>query len=200
MDNYKLIYDLEKKEFVFDSSIVYSYSQIKFYFNYQYTSNISNQLKNNRVNFDYSLDSLEKNNSNKPIIEKGNNNLVLEIPKFEETKNNIINFILKIYFSSTFYINIKFNSKIFPINFDLKCYSYNKKKFTSDDIMIYIDEKRIPYDYLLYFKIENAPIITNLEVLYKEPEGIRVSDLKFDIYDQSRFYIKLLIQKTSINY
>ena len=200
LDNYKLIYDLEKKEFVFDSSIVYSYSQIIFYFNYQYTSNISNQLKNNRVNFDYSLDSLEKNNSNKPIIEKGNNNLVLEIPKFEETKNNIINFILKIYFSSTFYINIKFNSKIFPFNFDLKCYSYNKKKFTSDDIMIYIDEKRIPYDYLLYFKIENAPIITNLEVLYKEPEGIRVSDLKFDKYDQSRFYIKLLIQKKPLGY
>lgn len=61
-------------------------------------------------------------------------------------------------------------------------------------------KKRIPYDYLLYFKIENAPIITNLEVLYKEPEGIRVSDLKFDIYDQSRFYIKLLIQKKPLGY
>ena len=198
LSDYQLIYDPEKKEFNFNSSIVYAYSKIKFGFKYQYTSKISNQFKNGRVNFDYSLDSLEKNNSEKPEIKKEGNKLILEIPKYEETKNNIINFILKIYFSSTFYINIKFNSKIFPFNFELKCYSYDKKKFTSDDIFIYIEEKRIPYIYTLYFKIENAPIKAEYEPIIKELDGIRVKEFSPDTDDQ--FHIDLKIEKKPSGY
>ena len=199
ISGYKLIYDQEKKEFNFNSSIVYAYSKIKFKFKYQYTSEISYQFKDGRVNFDYSLDSLEKNNSNKPEINKEVNKLILEIPKYEETKNNVINFILKIYFSSTFYINIKFNSKIFPYNFDLKCYSYDKKQFTSDEIFIYIEEKRIPYNYTLYFKIENAPINAEFgEPIFKELDGIRIKDIHPDSDDQ--FHVELIIEKKPSGY
>ena len=202
LKDYKLTYDLEKKEFNFNSSIVYSYSEIEFRFKYLYTSNISNQFKDMRVNFDYSLDSLEKNNSNKPDINKKINSLTLEIPRYEESKNNIINFILKIYFSSTFYINIKFNSKIFPYNFDLKCYSYDKKKFTSDEIFIYICEERIPYNYILYYKIENAPIEVGLEPKPTEnlPNWLRLRAFEPITNDQSLIRIKLLVENKPSGY
>ena len=110
--NYKLKYDSEKNIFHLNTPIVYSNSKVKFSFNYRYKSKINNL---NAVDFDYSLESLENNNSNKPIITSEYNKLTLKIPDYEEDKNNIINFILKIYFSSTFYINIKFNSKIYGI-------------------------------------------------------------------------------------
>ena len=114
--DYKLNYDPEQNEFLLNSSTVYANSIIQFSFNYLYSSKIPNQLNDNIVEFDYSLDSLEKNNSIKPEVKTEKNKLLLQIPKYEDNQNNIINFILKVYFSSTFYINIKFNSNFLDLN------------------------------------------------------------------------------------
>jgi len=125
--DYKLIYNSEKNVFMFNSDIVYANSDIKFSFDYLYNSKNENQLNNNIVDFESSLESLENNNSQKPILNAEDNNLIIKIPKCEDDENNIINFILKIYFSSTFYINFIFNSTIHLFDFNLKWYSMIKK-------------------------------------------------------------------------
>ena len=56
--DYKLIYDSEQNEFIINSSIVYANSKIEFSFNYYYSSKIPNQLNNNIVDFDYSLETI----------------------------------------------------------------------------------------------------------------------------------------------
>ena len=158
---YKLNYDSEKNIFDFLCDTVYSNSKINFIFKYEYFSDNPNQLNNNTVNFKYTLVSLEKNNANQPELIKEENKLML-IPKYAIDLNNILNFILTIYFSSTFYINIKFDCKILPFDFGFKCYSYDKKKFLSEEIKIYIDKDNLPLDYILYFKIEKKTGIQTL--------------------------------------
>jgi hypothetical protein len=56
--DYKLIYNSEKNAFIFNSDIVYSNSDIKFSFHYLYNSKKENQLNNNIVDFEISLESL----------------------------------------------------------------------------------------------------------------------------------------------
>ena len=202
LENYKLNYDKEKNEFSFNSPIVYSNSKIKFFFKYLYKSNFS-QLNNNTVTVDYSLDSLEKNNSIKPVIDIKKNKLILEIPKYEDNQNNIINFLLKIYFTSTFYINIKYNSIIYPFDFDLKWYSYNKKKFTTDKIELLIDEENIDYKYIIYFKTEKTPIKTDFEFKFKKPNEFLVNNLQIlsiNINNECLFSIEVKILKKPKGY
>ena len=98
------------------------------------------------------------------------------MPKYEDDENNILNFILKIYFSSTFYINIIFNSKIRLFDFNLKGYSYDKKKFTTDSIVIYIDKEAVPYDYIIYFKVEKISGKTEYKLSYSLPKEIIVKE------------------------
>ena len=177
--DYKLTYDSEKKEFNLNSKFLYSNSRIEFNFDYLYKSKIENQLNNNIVNLDYSLESLENNNSIKPEIEKDENKLSLIIPKHEDLENNIINFTLKIYFSTTFYINIKFNSKIFPFDFKFKWYSYNEKKFTNENITIYINND-FPIEYVLYFKVEKLSGKTEYKFNKYLPNEIEILSNDFD--------------------
>ena len=208
--DYKLIYDSEQNEFIINSSIVYANSKIEFSFNYYYSSKIPNQLNNNIVDFDYSLETIDNNNPEKePEIELEKNKLLLQIPKYEENQNNI-NFILKIYFTSTFYINIKFNSKIFKFEFNLKCYSYIKKKFTEEDVIkIYISEEQefFPIYYTLYFKLEQISkntSRTDYEFKYNLPEDIiKIQENDFDKKRNQKkfiFSIKLIITKKPNEY
>ena len=176
--DYKLNYDLEENIFNLMSSVLYTNSEIQFCFSYLYKSNIKNQLNDNKVDFKYSLNSLENNKSIKPEIREEKNKLILKILNNEDPQNNILSFILKIYFSNTFYINIKFNSKISQFNFELKWYSYDQKKFidSRNDMNIYIDKYNIrdhPYDYILYFKVEQKfDIKTRYDFSFNLPKVI----------------------------
>ena len=183
--DYKLIYDLEKKEFNLNSENLYANSRIQFHFNYFYKSKIENQLNNNIVYFDYSLHSLENNKSIiKPILEKEDNKLTLIIPNNDDKEDNIINFKLKIYFSSTFYVSVKFNSKIYLFDFKFKWYSYNEKKFTTDNINIYIDidksKNNFPRDYILYFKVEKISGKADYTFDHYLPKEIEIIENDFD--------------------
>ena len=177
--DYKLIYDSEKNIFQFNSPILYSNTNIEFNFKYLYFSKYKNQLNDNIVSFDYSLDSLENNTSIKPKLLREKNKLVLQVPKYDNEKNNTINFILNIYFTSTFLINIKFNCKIYPLKFNMEWYSYNKKVFTDEDISIYIDKDLIPHEYTIILKFSTIPEIY-VDFIYKLPDGFKISnrDLK----------------------
>ena len=122
--DHKLNYNLENNEFNLVSDKLFTNSRIKFTFNYLYISDNKdnkdkNQLNDNIVDFDYSIESLENNDSIKPNIETGNNELILEIPKNDDDKIHNLNFILRIYFSTTFFINIKFITKIFRFDFEV---------------------------------------------------------------------------------
>ena len=163
--NHKLKYDSEKNIFNFNSDIVYANSTIYFCFKYLYSSKIKKQLNDNIVDFECSLESLKDNNSNKPDLRKEKNKLSLIIPDCKNVKNNMINFLLKVYFSSSFYMNIILNSKIYQFDFNLKWYSYDKKNFIDEKINIYIDEENIPYQYNLYLKAEK--FCNNVQVEYQ---------------------------------
>ena len=204
--NYKLNYDLENKEFNLVSDKLYTNSRINFTFNYLFISENKynkekNQLSDNIVDFNYSLESLENNDSIKPYIQTENNKLILEIPKNDDDKIHNLNFILRIYFSTTFFINVKFITKIFRFDFEAFCYSYNKKRFINDKIVyIYIDKNSIPYEYLLHFKIEkNLPYETDFQFKFNFPEGIEKIRDNFEEKKSKRngfiFSIKLNIKK-----
>ena len=178
--DYKLTYDVDNKEFNLNSPILYANSKIQFAFNYLFKSKIENQLNNNIVNFDCSLESSENNNTIKPRIEKDEKNkLTLIIPAYEDL-NNIIKFTLKIYFSTTFYINIKFNSKIFSFDFKFKWYSYNKKQFTDENINIYINTDDLPLNYTLNFKVEKFSGKTDYKFEKYLPEEFEILSNDFD--------------------
>ena len=211
LKDYYLIYDSTKNFFHMNSPILYANTAIEFSFNYLYSSKNKNQLNNNIVDFVYSLDSLENNNSKKPEIDKEKNKLTLTIPKYENAQNNIINFFLKIYFSTTFYINILFNSKIYPFDFSFKWYSYNKKRFTDDEVKIYIDEETIKNGYKLFFKIEKASCKADFQYDCNLPHEIKAISpdfhekknkknfifiLKLDIRDRPSGYEKYYIAVT----
>ena len=188
--DYKLIYNSEKNVFIFNSDIVYANSEIKFSFDYLYNSKIKNQLNNNIVEFETSLESLENNDSQKPLLNTEENNLTIKIPKYEDDEDNIINFLLKIYFSSTFYINIIFNSKIYLFDFNFKWYSYDKKKFISDEIIIYIDKDKVPYDYKLYFKVEKKIYCrTEYKFDHRIPKEIEIKENNFNVKEAKSEYI-----------
>ena len=111
--------------------------------------------------------------------------------------------MLKIYFSSTFYINIQFHSVIYPFNFDLKWYSYDKKKFITDDIILYIVEENIPFDYLLCFKPENAPFKADIGVDCNLPEEIVLKNFLVEetqIPNENFFNVELSIIKKPSGY
>ena len=196
--DYKLKYNSELNEFMFVSPNLYANSKIQFLFKYLYVSKFPKQLNNNIVDFDCSFESLENNFSIIPTIQKEDNKLILIIPNNEDEQNNILNFILRIYFSSTFYINIKFNSKIHPVDFDFKWYSYTKEKFVNDKIKIYIDEQSLPYDYTLYFKI-NSYIHAKTEYQFSSflPDEFKISDNFEEKKENNKFIfsIKLEINK-----
>ena len=194
--DFKLNYDSENNIFYFGTSSLFGNSTIQFSFNYLYISENMNQLNNNTVIFDYSLDSLENNTSNKPILVKEKNKLIIKIPNYENEENNTLNFMLNIYFTSTFFINIKFNSKIYPLKFDFEWYSYNKKTFIDDDIIIYIEKDIIPYEYILFLKVKTIPDIY-VQLNYNLPEGIEIISGNFNEKkiknDEFIFPIKLKI-------
>ena len=184
--DYKLNYDLENKEFNLISPILYINSEITFSFDYLYQSENKknkdiNQLYNDKVDFSYSLESLENNDSIKPKLIPKKNKLILKVPNNEDDQNHKINFILRIYFSNTFFINIKFDSQIFKFDFEAKIYSYNLKQFTNDDIYIFIDKNSIPYKYILYFKVEKIlPLETDYELKCKIPNSIEIIKTDFE--------------------
>ena len=199
--DFKLIYDSARNIFSVDSPILYADTNIIFSFNYLYYSKNNNQLNDNIVSFDYSLDSLENNTSIKPKLVKDKNKLILKLPSYENDKNNIINFILNIYFTSTFFINIKFNSKIYPLNFNFEWYSYNKKAFSDEDILIYIDKDMIPYEYIIYLKFKTIPEIF-VELYYSLPEGIKILNndiIRMKIKNDFLIPLKLKIKKLPQN-
>ena len=176
-----LDYDSENNIFNLNSQILYAQSKIKFSLAYLYSSKYKSQLNNDEVDYDCTLISLEDNNSKKPEIKQEKNKLIVKIPN-NEGENTIINFFLKIYFSSTFYINIKFNSKIYPFDFNFKWFSYNKKKFVSEDIIIYINKEKIPMDYTLFLKIEkiSKSAFTEYQKDYYLPPEIRLINTNFE--------------------
>ena len=202
--DYGLNYDPENNIFDFISPILYADSEISFLFKYLYISKShnKNQLNDNTVEFKCSLDSLDNNNSIKPSLQTEKNKLILGIPKNKDGQNNILNFILKIYFSSTFYINIRFNSKIYKYDFNFQWYSYNKKKFTNEKkIYIYIDKASIPYEYTLYFKVEKIfPAKTSNKFEWKLPTGMVINYNNFDENENKKefiFNVKLKINSFS---
>ena len=201
--DYKLKYDTDNNLFNVCTSIVFSNSNIKFIFKYLYKSNLKNQLNDNVVYMDYSIESLENNNSeSKPQINLENNNILLQIPKYKDDKNNHINFILKVYFSSTFYINIRFDAKIINFDFNFKWYSFDSKKLiTDEDIVIYIDRDNYnnSNEYILYFKIENIYSNTSIEYQMepKLPPEIEILTNNFKEEKEKKefeFYMKLRIK------
>ena len=197
--DFKLNYDYEKNIFYLDSPFLYSNSNINFNFKYLYVSKNNDQLNNNIVSFNCRLDSLENNTSTKPKLAKEKNKLILKIPNYENEQSNIINFILNIYFTSTFFINIKFNSKIYPLKFNVEYYSYDKKTFSDEDIIIYLDKDFLPYKYILYLKFKTIPEIF-VEFYYYLPKGIELinDNLKeIKIKNESIFPIKLKIKEIS---
>jgi len=198
--DYKLNYDSNNNVFNFCSSKVYSNSKIQFVFKYLYESKYPNQLNDNIVYYDYSLESLEDNNSKKPELEQEKNKIIVKMPKYEIDKNNIINFILKVYFSSTFYINIKFNCTIYNFDFSFKWYSYNKKEFINEDIVFYIDD--IAYEYILYLKVEKmvSNTVIEYEMDYRLPKELIEEKIITTNFQEEKkkkefiFYIKLRIK------
>ena len=51
-----------------------------------------------------------------------------------------------------------------------------KKKFTTDSIVIYIDKETVPYDYIIYFKIEKISGKTEYKLSYSLPKEIIVKE------------------------
>ena len=197
--DYKLNYDSNTNAFYLNSPFLYANSFINFSFKYLYFSNNDNQLNDNIVSLDYRLDSLESNTSIKPKIAKEKNKLILQIPNYENEKNNTINFILNIYFSSTFYINIKFNSKIYPLKFNVEWYSFDKKAFSDEDIIIYLDKENLPYEYNIYLKFKTIPEIY-VQFLYhftKEIEVINDNSKEKKIKNELIIPLKLKIKEIS---
>ena len=201
---YKLIYDSSKNIFKFNCPKVYANSNIKFNFAYLYASKYRYRLNNNIVDFEYSVESLEKNASKKPELDTQENELIIKIPKNENIEDNLINFILKIYFTSSFYINILFDSKIEEFEFNFKFYSYDKKRFTSDeDIKIYIDEESIHHGYKIYFKIENSLCKTEYELIPNLPKDIEIIETDFEEKKTKKdfiFFVKFGIKNRVSNH
>ena len=94
------------------------------------------------------------------------------MPKNQDAQNNLINFILTIYFSSSFYINVKFNSKIYKDS-NIKEIEKNKKE---DGYDIYLlQENKTPE--IIKNKEQKPLEEEKIEMEIKESETFDLNDI-----------------------
>ena len=181
-DNHKLYYSNN----IFKIDLFYIHNNEFISINIQNFFHIQNlkkiifkvELNNNNINIYYNN---EKEKISPYLLIKNDN--IKIYPK--NNSNEFLNFILKIFITKTFIIPIEINLITTEFDFSFEIYDFNNKKFTNNNIKIFLNKKDLPLKNKLYFRI----FVPENNINYK----IKLSDKKISekkLINNNEFNIK----------